>query len=134
MWIFSNMETGGFGVGYKYTGDIYFYCRTSDTKRYKKPCTTVAPGQWVHIVGVSDAGATKLYVNGVLVAEEDTVKANATLTHPTPGFESLDVGAKTDANSQTVFTPFKGKIATARIYSAVLNQEQITKLYAAHNE
>ena len=134
MWIFSNQETGGFGVGYKYTGDIYFYCRTSDYKAYKKPCYKVSTGQWVHIVAVSDAGSVKLYINGALVAEQETKKANATLAHPTPYSQFLVVGGDSGSKDMVVTssTMFQGKVADAKIYSAVLTPEQIAKLYQAY--
>ncbi|MEV4617078.1 LamG domain-containing protein, partial [Kitasatospora sp. NPDC049258] len=79
------------------------------------PCFTGTDGQWVHLLGVSDAVAKKirLYINGFLVGEADYTQ-NAPWASPGP----LQLGAVNREGANAEF--FGGDIDDVRVYDRVV--------------
>jgi len=130
-WIYGGMpgqaiisQTGEFGEtwlgldaseGKLVTGfcDIYFDPLESDS--------VVTDIQWHHVALVYDLDVfhRRLYVDGVLVAEDSTIVAGA------PSNGGLYIGASKDLEAGTFFS---GMIDDVRIYQQALNEEEIAVL------
>ncbi len=86
--------------------------------------STFDQGEWVFLVATYDGAKTKLYGNGILLAEEDfstsIVNSNSPLEIGRNGFNGLD--------------DFKGVIDDIRIYSRALTEDEILELYNAKEE
>jgi len=94
-------------------GDIYFGALVSDT--------VITDGQWHHVVFVYDMDSLhrRLYVDGVLVAEDTTFVAGM------PSDGGLYIGASKDLDAGTFFS---GMIDDVRIYNQALSAEEIATL------
>jgi len=80
--------------------------------------TLINANQWYHVVGVKDGTTTKIYINGV---EEGT----GTSSLATLWAGSLHFGKYFGTTNQS----FVGKIDQVRIYSTVLDSDQVSQLY-----
>ena len=102
---------------------------TIPSTAYMKISSAVTAGQWVHIAGVFDGSAVKLYINGQQVAE---TAASGTFSQPDSSSQYLGIGADSGKDAQTIETAFQGKIADTKLYSAALSAEQIAARYSAY--
>jgi hypothetical protein len=122
--IFSNQESGGFGLEYKADGKVYFFCHAGGG--YVKPSVSVSTGQWLHLVGVYDGSTVKLYLNGNLA---QSVSGGA-FKAPAYYARYLCVGADPGYAGE-IDCAFKGKIKAANLYSSALTADQIKAKYNA---
>jgi len=101
--------------------------------------TTLADGQWYHIVSVYNGGGTfgsgqvQHYINGVLANTADTgadnVNVNTTTTSSTASsaLHSVWFGGRNQTGN---LGSFDGLIDEVRIYDHALTQSEVTALYA----
>ena len=120
--LLSNQQSGGFGLGTD-SGNLKFFCHVDGS--YKTPSTTATPAEaWHHLVGVFDGSKVKLYLDGALKSE---VVASGKIGLPGSNADEVFIGGDSGADNELQF-PSDVKIATARIYSAALSEEQIAAL------
>ena len=117
----SNLQTGGFGFEYHFTGKIIFDSKVGDLT--VKPNTAVTVGTWYHITATFDGKTVSLYVNGELVKTAD---ATGELVAPAMEAYYLCIGADSGAHQNTNY--FKGSIASVKMYSKALTADQVAEL------
>lgn len=89
--------------------------------------STFPHGEWVHLVGTSDATTNKLYINGVHKAtynRQSNILANM---HGTTG-DGIYIG-ESYLGDMWGATAFYGKIAFARIYKASATDADVAEMY-----
>ena len=120
---FSNLQSAGIGFLCATDGNVRFYNMTDGTE-YTIQKTTMTPGRWVHLTGTYDGSYMRFYVDGELVAE-NALSGNVAV--PAHLAQMLCIGADSAVGSYANY--FKGKIATAKLYSRALSQEEVTELH-----
>jgi len=89
---------------------------------------TLVVGEWVHVAltydGSSSASGRKLYVNGIELTQSGTNGTIAALNLVSPA--SFRIGARIGGTSLNELT---GSIANFRVFSKVLNADQVRELY-----
>ncbi|MBO5868360.1 MAG: hypothetical protein J6Q54_05590, partial [Oscillospiraceae bacterium] len=123
--ILSNLQSAGMGLQYKTDGKVYFYCKAGEAD-YVSPGGAVAEGNWAHLVGTYDGTSVRFYINGIQVAKAD---ATGKLAVPDYMARLMCIGAESAVNGTESY--FKGKVATARIYSDALTKTQVENLFSA---
>ena len=83
--------------------------------------STLASGQWHHLVGTWESGSMKLYLNGVL----DASGSGPTSIY-NPAYKTA-VGA--DFDGGTPRRPFNGTMADVRVYDKVLSLANVKEIY-----
>jgi len=127
---FSNQQSGG--VGFEVTGNgiIQFYVNIGGTYICCEG-SKLELGQYYHIVGSFDGSHVRLYVNGVLASEK---AASGSVSWPgATDARYLSIGADSGPNGDTE-TPMDGQVAVANVYSKVLSDSQIYRLYLDMNK
>ena len=83
--------------------------------------TVITDGQWHHVGLVYDLDSLhrRLYVDGILVAEDPTIVSGV------PSDGGLHIGASNDLDAGTFFF---GLIDDIRIYNVALNPDEIASL------
>ncbi|MCP4256533.1 MAG: hypothetical protein GY774_03290 [Planctomycetes bacterium] len=109
-WLGVDASSGTLMTGFS---EMYFGALVSET--------VVTDGQWHHVGFVYDTDTfhRRLYVDGVLVAEDTTVVAGV------PSDSGLYIGASKDLDAGTFFS---GLIDDVRIYNIALSEEEIGAL------
>lgn len=121
----SNLQSAGIGFLCSTAGKVRFYNRTDTMADYTILDTGITPGKWVHLIGTYDGSSMRFYLDGELVAEAD---ASGKVTVPAPLARMLCIGADSAVGSYANY--FDGKIASAKLYSRSLTQEEIAEIYA----
>ena len=83
--------------------------------------STLASGQWHHLVGTWESGSMKLYLNGVLDAS-----GSGPASIYNPAYKTA-VGA--DFDGGTPRRPFDGMMADVRVYDKVLSLANVKEIY-----
>ena len=125
MGILSNLQSAGMGLQFKTDGYAAFYTKAGEAE-YVSPSSPVAVGNWAHLVGTYDGTSVRFYINGQQVAKAD---ATGKLAIPDYMARVMCIGADSAVNGVENF--FKGKIATAKIYSDALTKTEIEGLFNA---
>ena len=126
--IVSNLQSAGMGIQYRSNGNVMTLCHVGSD--YATVSTGVGAGSWVHLTTTFDGSTLKFYLNGQLAGE---TAAEGTMTIPEGTYftRSLFIGADCKTTGAENF--FKGKVATARVYSQVLSGEDVASLYNSAN-
>ena len=123
----SNMQSGGFGIETNNTGEMQFYISVNGG--YHHPAGYINLGEDIHFVGTYDGQTIKCYINGYLMEEE---ACEGSITFPdNEGAQYMNIGADSNG-SGTGEAYHKGTIAAVNIYSTVLDELQIVKLYQSY--
>ena len=111
----------GYHLSYEDAGDIEFVVQENVSGGGVKAVTPIISNQWVHLVGVFDAGnSLTLYVNGVQVDQTSTSISNLTNNSAPFLIGSLQVPGSWS---------WDGKLDDAFIYDQALNSNEVLDIY-----
>ncbi|MEV4899990.1 LamG-like jellyroll fold domain-containing protein [Citricoccus sp. NPDC055426] len=122
----ANKEAGGFAVA-MFEDKLTFELHTGN---YQNIGVEIEPNEWYHAVAVFDGGSqtAKLYVNGELAAEVETVGTEMTWPSDS-GAHNLVIGA--DSSKSGAQFHSTSTVASARVYSEALDAQQAAALNIA---
>jgi len=134
---YNDGDTGSYMIGFRGDKPNALYWAINSTSAgwtQLKSSTTLAKGQWYHIVATYQAGqGMKIYVNGVLSAN---VSLSGNIA-PSPGESIYHAPLFIGYDGQSRFYPgtgqtpwLKGSLDELRIYPRALTPEQILQRYA----
>ena len=103
---------------------MQFYISIDGT--YHHPAGMIELGQDIHFVGTYDGETIKCYINGNLIEEEACVGSITFPENETAQYMSIGADSSSGGTGEAYH---KGTIATANIYSVVLDEVQVAKLY-----
>lgn len=125
--LLANNDDGGFGLYYTSEGKYQFGCYCNGDKiAYATADGNI--GEWVHVVGVYDGSALKLYLNGELAA---TTSVSETYMPARLLSNFLMVGADPYYVNEAMEYAIKGKMAAVNMYAYALTDEQVLASYQA---
>ena len=114
----------------------YFNIKTGSEAHYNRYSTSPATvGEWVHLVGVQDGSAHKLYVNGSLQTGSISSTASGFDRASSEWFDVVGASqASGDFNglclgSERGYEPVNGLIDNAAIWSVALDADDVLKIY-----
>lgn len=87
--------------------------------------TTITPGQWVHVVGVSEGTTAKIYFNGNLCRSGE----NGSITALPSDYANKWLLVGSDYYPSGYTRTLKGKMDDLRIYNRVLSASEVLSLY-----
>lgn len=122
----ANKEAGGFAVA-MFAEKLTFELHTGS---YQNIGVEIEPNEWYHAVAVFDGAnqKAKLYVNGELAAEVDTVGSHM-VWPPNSGAHNMTLGADSSpSGSQSHST---SSLAAARVFSQPLSAQQVAGMNVA---
>lgn len=102
---------------------------------------TLEVDRWYHVVGMSESGVLKVFVNGLLDGRNRIGTASISYTpkmHTGPNPSALYVGIRHNAHESPpdyqpdLMYPFSGVIDEVRIYDRALTDSEIRALYMQH--
>ena len=126
---FSGQESGGFGIEHDSKGTIQFYIRLGGGYKILKSNVQVVPGKYYHVITSYDkaAGEVKMYVNGLFAG---SLSVSGDFGFPPAGAQWIGVGGDSHDGNYAQY-PFEGPIAMARMYSKVVNRDDIYWMHKA---
>lgn len=131
--LFTNfMQNAGNGWGWMlwyYQSKVYFTRRNGTSTSYDIVTpTTVSLNSWHHIVATRKNGATKLYIDGTLVASDtSTVSTVYTTTH----YPLLGARQSYITPNHDWFLEVTSKIDEVSVWNKELTSTEVTELYNA---
>lgn len=120
----SNLQSAGFGFLCDTSGNVKFYNKAGTATSYVIQSAKMTVGQWVHLIGTYDGSYIRFYVDGQPVAE---TAASGNVTAPQELAQMMCIGA--DSAVGTCANYFDGKVASAKLYSKAMTQEEVSELY-----
>ena len=103
---------------------LLFAIDDGDDNPFVISTSSVADGNWHHVVGVRDSVNINLYLDGSLIdSTADTTDTSIDSTNP------LLIGAGTTVNTGVIGNFFEGLIDEVSIWDTALSSDAVTEIY-----
>lgn len=121
----SNLQSGGLGFEIDPNGMAKFTVCVSGSNR-TVTAYPLTPGDFVHLVGTYDGQYLRFYINGAPVNE---LAAPGSITWPADTTAQFIALGGDSAGGGKLEASLKGELAGANVYSQVLTQEEVYRVY-----